>query len=78
MHEREYYGIKGSKSKVGGEGMNTVFDENMIWILIILFLVLSLSSTNKKKIFGIKQEEKEKVDYIFRRKRKSKPTRLVY
>ena len=58
--------------------MNNFFDENIIWILIILFVVFSLSSTSKTKVFAIREEEKEKVDYLFRNKKRSRPNKLVY
>ena len=57
--------------------MDFKLDENTLWILGILALVFFLFPQKKVITVSEKIEEKEKVEYIYRRKDKER-RRLVY
>jgi hypothetical protein len=52
-------------------------DENTLWILGILALVFFLFPQKNKKVVSEEIEEKEKIEYIYKRKAKER-RRLVY
>ena len=57
--------------------MDFKLDENTIWILGILALVFFLFPQKNKKGLVDKIEEKEDIEYIYKRKEKER-RRLVY
>lgn len=59
--------------------MDFNLDDNIIWILAILFIVFFLFPNKKEKKLENKVEEKESIEYIHRRKCEGKERRrLVY
>ena len=52
--------------------MDFKLDENTLWVLGILALVFFLFPQKSAKIVSEKVEEKEKIEYIYRRKSKRK------
>ena len=61
----------------GGYQVDFKLDENTIWILGILALVFFLFPQKNKKGLVDKIEEKEDIEYIYKRKEKER-RRLVY
>ena len=57
--------------------MDFKLDENTLWILGILALVFFLFPQKNKKAIADKIEEKEDIEYIYKRKEKER-RRLVY
>jgi len=53
------------------------FDDNIIWILAILFIVFFLFPNKKEKKITDKVEEKENLEYIHRRNHDGKERRRL-